>query len=332
MTAPVTLVEAWRGDFLESLHQGHVAIASASGDIVEGWGNPDQLVFPRSAIKMIQALPLIESGAADSAGLTDEHLALSCASHNGARIHTDRIKAWLEAIGKGDDDFRCGTQLPDDRQARTEMICSDQTPCRIHNNCSGKHSGFLTLTRHLGAGPEYVEVDHPVQLAVREAFEETTGETSPGYGIDGCSAPNFVSTLGGVARAMARFAVAAKDGDDGSSPRARAMSRLTAAMSRHPDLVAGEGRACTRLMRAMDGKVAVKTGAEGVFTAIIPEQGIGIALKISDGATRASEATIVALLIRLGVLDANHPVAKDYFNAAITDRRGAVVGRYKSTI
>ena len=198
------------------------------------------------------------TGPADAAGLGTEQLALACASHNGAAIHTDRVKRWLKDLGLGDDDFRCGPQEPADRDAMEAMIRADESPCQVHNNCSGKHAGFLTLSRHLKAGPEYIDPDHPVQKACLDAFEAVTGETSPGYGIDGCSAPNHASTLHGMARAMAHFAAA----PDGSAER-----RLHEAMRLHPELVAGEGRACTELMRALDGKVALKTGAEGFFIA-----------------------------------------------------------------
>jgi len=160
----------------------------------------------------------------------------------------------------------------------------------------------LTLAQHLRAGPDYHEVDHPVQIAVRAAFEEMTGEASPGYGIDGCSAPNWACSIAGLARAMARCAA------DGSDKIGKAALQLRDAMMAHPELVAGETRACTELMRATPG-VALKTGAEAVFVAIIPRLRVGIAVKIEDGATRASEALIAALLIRLGVLQADHPAA-----------------------
>jgi L-asparaginase II len=142
-----------------------------------------------------------------------------------------------------------------------------------------------------------------LQVAIRAATEETTGETVAGWGVDGCSAPNFAMTVEGLARAMAKFAVAR----EGQGARETAMARLARAMGAHPELVAGEGRACTELMRAMGGKVAIKTGAEGVFVAIVPEKGIGIALKTVDGNSRAAEAAIAHLLVRAGVLEAGHP-------------------------
>jgi L-asparaginase II len=274
---------------------------------------------------MIQALPLLESGAAAAAGLTDRQLALACASHQGAAVHTQAVTAWLADLGLAEPDLRCGAHLPNDPDARKALICSDTAPCQIHNNCSGKHAGFLTLTRHLRAGPEYVDPAHPVQLAVRAAFEEVTSETSPGFGIDGCSAPNFATTVAGLARAMAFFAAA----DPVGNRREAAAARLARAMMAYPEMVAGEGRACTDLMRAMGGRVAVKTGAEAVFVAILPEQRLGIALKIMDGATRASEAAIVALLVKLGALAPKHPVVAQYLDGPQKNWRGLVTSELR---
>ena len=320
MTAPAPFAEIWRGPFLESVHSGHAVICDASGQIVDAWGNPDAVVLARSSSKMIQALPLIRSGAADAFGLTTKQLALACASHQGAAIHVDNVGAWLENLGLADDDFRCGTEQSRDREVREAHIRAFEQPCRIHNNCSGKHAGFLTLTKHLGAGPDYTDPDHPVQRACLEAFEDVTNETSPGFGIDGCSAPNYAATLHGIARAMAHFAAAPSD-----SPEAR----LHQAMRLHPDLVAGKGRACTELMEACHGKVALKTGAEGFFIAILPERGLGIALKAACGTTRAAEAALAALLVRLGVLDANHPATLKRINAPIKNWDGLTTGILK---
>ncbi|MFW8634012.1 asparaginase [Cribrihabitans pelagius] len=322
MAKPVPMAEVWRGSLLESLHLGHAVICDASGQVLRSWGDPEAVIYPRSSVKMIQALPLITSGAAARYGLTSEQLALACASHNGAHIHTDRVNAWLGQLGLADADFRCGPQLPNDIPARNELIKTDSSPCQVHNNCSGKHAGFLTLNQYLGGGAEYIEVDHPVQQACLAAFEEVTGEQSPGYGIDGCSAPNFATSVTGLARAMAWFASAA----DRSDRASEAAQQLVAAMTAHPELVAGETRACTNLMRAMGGKVAIKTGAEAVFAAILPERKLGVALKIADGATRASECAIAALLVSLGVLDADHPETRKYMNKTLYSRLGLECG------
>ena len=302
MLHSVPLAQIWRGGFLESSHRGHAVVSTFEGEIVDAWGNPEHVILPRSSCKILQALPLVTSGAADAFGLKSRQLALSCASHQGAKIHSNLVLSWLKDLGKTDDDFRCGTQWPRDIVASNDLVKTDQTACRYHNNCSGKHCGFLTLSKHLGAGPDYHLVDHPVQQAVRTAFEDITGETSPGYGIDGCSAPNWACTMAGLARAMARCA-----GEE-SDTMGSAAARLRDAMMAHPELVAGETRACTELMRAAPG-VALKTGAEAVFIAIIPGLKLGISVKIEDGGTRASEAVIASLLIRLGVLDAAHPAS-----------------------
>ena len=302
MLHSVPLVQVWRGNFLESQHRGHVVICSLDGEVVEAWGDTEHIILPRSSCKILQAIPLVTSGAADAFGLTSRQLALACASHQGAEIHSSLVQAWLEDLGKSDNDFRCGTQWPRDIAASNDLVKRGQSPCRYHNNCSGKHCGFLTLSKHLGAGQDYHWVDHPVQVAVRDAFEEITGETSPGYGIDGCSAPNWACTMSGLARAMSRCS------GNRSDKISVAAALLRDAMMAHPELVAGETRACTELMRAAPG-VAIKTGAEAVFVAIIPGQKLGISVKIEDGATRASEAVITALLIRFGLLNAAHPAA-----------------------
>ncbi|MCK0168887.1 asparaginase [Jannaschia sp. S6380] len=322
----VDLMQVVRGDRIESVHRGHAVICDGSGGIVEAWGDPSTVIYPRSSCKMIQALPLLESGAGRD--LDDRRLALACASHQGAEIHTGEVAAWLSDLGLTESDLRCGSHMPYSDAAKADLIRADAGPCQLHNNCSGKHAGFLTLARHLGAGPEYADPDHPVQQAVRRAFEEVTGMESPGFGIDGCSAPNFATRLDALGTAMGRFAAAR----EGADARADAMARLTRAMGAQPELVAGEGRACTDLMRAMDGRVAVKTGAEAVFVAIVPELDRGIALKIVDGGTRAAEGVIAALLVRLGVLDAGAPVAKRLTVGPIRNCRDTVTGHYRVTL
>lgn len=320
MTEAAVLAEVLRGDRVESRHRGHAIVCDSRGDVVAAWGNPDEPMFPRSSCKMLQALPLVESGAAD--GLASERLALACASHSGAGMHVTRVAAWLDDLGMGERDLRCGPQLPDDAAERHRLRDAGEGPCQLHNNCSGKHAGFLMLNRHLRAGPEYVEFDHPVQAAARAAFEEMTGADILGWGVDGCSAPAFQTTLRGLGAAMARMA----DPRGLGAVREGAARRLVAAMAEHPLLVAGEGRACSELMAAMPGGVAVKTGAEAVYVAILPGKGLGVALKVEDGGTRGSECAVAALLVRLGVLDAGHPAARRRLAAPILSRRGAEVG------
>lgn len=322
MAQAAQLIEVWRGGQLESLHAGHAVVMGPGGEVLAHWGDPAALIFPRSSCKMIQALPLVQGPAGQQ--LSPQRLALSCASHQGGAAHVGAVSGWLADLGLAEADLRCGVQPASDREEAARLIRAGDGPCQIHNNCSGKHAGFLMLNQQLGGGPEYTEVDHPVQRAVRAAFEEVTGEASPGFGIDGCSAPNFLTTPTGLARAAMRFACASETGQS----QARAMVRLREAMMAHPDLVAGQGRACTELMQAMAGRAAIKTGAEGVFLAMLPGRGIGVALKIADGATRAAEAAMTGLLVALGVLDAGHPSAQRRLGP-LTNWRGTRVGEVR---
>lgn len=319
MTLAAPMAEIYRGDFLESVHVGHAVIARTNGEIVEAFGDPDQIILPRSSIKMMQALPLVESGAADN--LSQEQLALACASHSAEVRHVERVSAWLKDLELDEHALCCGPQASRDKELRHAMIREERLPTRLHNNCSGKHAGFLTLTKQMGASADYVDPSHPVQKAVKAAIEEMCGEDSPGFGIDGCSAPNFAVSLAGFARGLARFA-----SSEAHSARGKATTRLRNAMMTHPGLVAGHGRACTELMQAAPHKFAVKTGAEGVFAAILPELEMGIAVKISDGATRAAEVAIAALLVRVGALDAKHPTAARYLDRPIRNWDGLVTG------
>ena len=325
-TNPI-LAEVWRGPILESVHRGTAVVVDASGDVVEAWGDPARVILPRSSCKMLQALPLVESGAADAAGLRTEHLALACASHSGDPAHTDLAASWLSGLGLGEPDLRCGVHAPTSANARQGLRVAGRQPDQTHNNCSGKHCGFLTANRHLGGGAEYIDPDHPVQRAIREVIEEVAGEETQGYAIDGCSAPNFALSLGGLARAMARFATAPSSF---TGVRATAAERLRAAMAAHPHLVAGEGRANTDLLRACGGGTVLKGGAEGVYVAILAERGLGIALKIDDGEGRGSQAAITALLARYGALEPGHPVYQRYADTPILNSRGIAHGHLRA--
>lgn len=325
-TANPVLAEVWRGPVLESIHRGTAVVCRPDGEVVAAWGDPARRILPRSSCKMLQALPLVESGAADAAGLTVQHLALACASHSGSDAHTSLAQKWLRSIGLAESDLRCGPQEPSDKAAERWLFELGKQPGQIHNNCSGKHCGMLTLGQRLGAGPEYVDPVHPVQQAIRTAISEICGEEITEWAIDGCSAPNFVVSMKGLATAMARFAVPETLGD----VRGAAARRLRDAMIEYPILVAGQGRSCTALMFACDRRAAVKTGAEGVFVGILPEAGLGIAIKIDDGASRGSEAAITALLARYGALDRGHKAFTTYADAPLLNRRGIDCGRVRA--
>ena len=174
------MVEVWRGDIPELHHRGHAVVCDARGEIRAAWGDPEAVILPRSSCKMLQALPLLESGAGD--GLSSEQLALACASHQGAAMHVERVARWLADLGLGEADLRCGPQVPDDAPERHRLRAAGEAPCQLHNNCSGKHAGFLTLNRHLGGGAEYVEIDHPVQRAVKRRLRGDVRAGEPRLG------------------------------------------------------------------------------------------------------------------------------------------------------
>ena len=324
---PQIMCEIWRGSYLESVHTGMAVICDKDGEISHQWGDPNALILPRSSAKMMQAIPLIISGAEKKFFIGEDLLALACSSHNAAEIHLSRVLGWLSHLGFSDTDLRCGSQPPKDLHVKKEMHEKGRSPCQIHNNCSGKHAGFLSVSRHLNAGAEYTDPDHPVQLMVMDVFQELTQNKVDGIVIDGCSAPNPAMPLYSLAKAMSWFATAHKRDDQLS----KAALKLRNAMVNYPELVAGERRACTNLMKACEKKAILKTGAEGVFVAILPELEKGIALKIFDGGTRASECAIASLLIQLGILSPNHPTALAYTHAPILNWRNIETGMMKAS-
>ena len=324
---PQIMCEIWRGSYLESVHTGMAVICDKDGEISHQWGDPNSLILPRSSATMMQALPLIISGAEKKFSIGEDLLALACASHNAAEIHLSKVLGWLSHLGFSETDLRCGPQPSNDPHIKKEMREKGQSPCQIHNNCSGKHAGFLSVSRQLNAGPEYTDPDHPVQLLVMDVFQELTENKVDGIVIDGCSAPNPAVPLYSLAKAMSSFATAHQRVDQLS----KAALKLRNAMVNYPELVAGERRACTNLMRACEKKAILKTGAEGVFVAILPELEKGIALKINDGGTRASECAIASILIQLGILNPNHPTALAYTNAPILNWRNKETGVMKAS-
>lgn len=316
------LVEVTRGDRVESTHRGAIAVCDAAGGISVAVGDIEAPVYPRSSLKPVQALPLIESGAAARYALGSEEIALACASHSGEPQHTSRVAAWQAKIGCSVADLACGAHRPMHEATANEMVARGERWTPLHNNCSGKHTGFMTVARRLGAPVAGYELpDHPVQRLVAQTFSELSGVPGPlPYGIDGCTVPNFVVPLRALALAMARIADPGKLAPE----RADACRRIVSAMTAHPELVAGTGRPCTRLMRQAPA-VAVKTGAEGVFVAILPSLGLGAALKIEDGAGRAAETAIAALLISLGAMP-DEGAAQELAHVPVLNTRGRPVG------
>jgi L-asparaginase II len=283
---------------VESRHRVRLAVSDASGRLVAGFGDVEAAVFPRSAIKLVQALPLIESGAADALGLTGEELALAAASHSGEEGHVATAAAMLAKAGRDESCLVCGAQWPEREADRGRLHRLDARPTRLHNNCSGKHAGFVCFAVHAGIDPAgYGEPEHPVQREIASALADVTGVDIAGAprGRDGCSIPTWALPLTAIARGMARLGT----GEGLAPSRAAAAKRLIAAALTHPFMVAGTHRLCTDLMEALDRTVYVKTGAEGVYTAWLPSLGLGVALKAEDGATRAAQVAVAHVVAGL---------------------------------
>ena len=296
-TNPI-LVEVIRGGLVESAHRGSIAICDGDGKRVLEIGDVSRPVFPRSAVKVIQALPLVETGAADAYGFGDRELALACASHNGEAAHTDLASAMLRKAGLDERALECGTHWPSFQPATIDLSRSGASPNGLHNNCSGKHAAFICACRHSETDHRgYSGAGHWLQEQVRDAMEALTGAAhdEAHCGIDGCSIPTYAVPLGNLAHGFAKMAT----GNGLGPERAKAARRLFKACMAEPFYVAGTERADTRLMEIAPGRIFVKVGAEGVYCAAVPELGLGIALKCDDGAVRAAEVMIASVLADL---------------------------------
>jgi L-asparaginase II len=320
------IVEVSRGDLVESRHTVFFAAVDAAGRTVAAHGPVAGPVYGRSALKGLQALPLLETGAADRYRLKDAEIALACASHNGEPRQVQTVARWLDRIGLGASDLECGSHLPYHEPSAAALIRGGQAPSALHNNCSGKHAGFLSTARHLGeATGGYIGFDHPVQGRVTAALEAMCGLSlarAP-RGIDGCGIPVIGIPLEKLAHAMARLA------DPGKLPEERkaACVRIRKAVAAEPFMVAGTGRFCTQVMERLGHRAFVKTGAEGVFCLALPDQGLGIAIKAADGAGRAAEIVAAHLLMRFGVIDAEAAAAlADLLHPPIRNRADRLVG------
>lgn len=327
LSANPVLVEVTRGDGVESRHRAAFAVVDTDGHVVFSAGDIERPVFPRSAVKPLQALAMVEAGACEAFALGDAEIALACASHSGTPAHVEVVESWLARIGCGDADLECGAHLPADAEAARALLAGGGAARQVHNNCSGKHAGFLTLARHLDCPAKgYIDFAHPVQQRVLGILEQMAGLddlTAQPRGVDGCGIPTIAVPLGNLALAMARLA----DPDDQPGRRQAACARIRAAMAARPDLVAGPGRFCTEIISVTGERALVKTGAEGVYGAAFPELGLGAAVKVDDGAGRAASVVMGRLLRALDLLDAEaRRRLSDILEPPVVNRAGIAVG------
>ena len=323
MTA-AAFVEMVRGGLVESSHAVHAAVVDVRGGLVASAGDPDRPTHFRSAAKPIQALPLVEDGVVDDLGLTDEELAVCCASHGAEPAHLEAVRSILRRAGVGEEALRCGAERPLRPASGTgcASMSPEGGPLPIHHNCSGKHAGMLALASAMGWQTEaYHRPAHPVQRRMHREVARWTGLDPQDLvtAVDGCGVQCFGGPLRALATAMARLGDAARKGE--------AAARVIHAMIDHPFMVGGSGRTCTDVMARAGGLTFVKVGAEGVFVGGLPEEGVGFALKVADGAWRAANVAVVALLAELGALDERMLAAlADHARPRVPNSRGEEVG------
>jgi L-asparaginase II len=332
------LVHALRGGIVESAHRGAVAVVDADGHVHTRLGDIERPIFPRSAVKVLQALPLVASGAAERFGLNDAELALACASHGGEPRHAATAASMLAKAGVDADALECGTHWPYHDGSIKALAVAGSAPSALHNNCSGKHSGFVCLGCLMAEGNDrraflkgYVQPEHPVMREITHSLQSTTGYdlAHTAMGTDGCSIPTFAVPLRHLAHAFAKVAT----GVGLSESQARAAQRLRAAVAAEPWFVAGSGRFDTRLMERLRERVFCKVGAEGVHCAALPELGLGVAVKMDDGNTsRACEVVMAALVEKLLPLaDADAAFVRGFSDVKQRNWNGIEVGALRAS-
>ncbi len=319
------MVELTRGGTLECQHFGSVAVVNAAGKLLARAGDPHWLTFTRSTLKAIQALPFVEAGGPEEFGLTSAHVALLCASHNGEAMHVNGVTEMLDKAGQTYKALKCGCHVPGvfsymDKAAPDGLQFDER-----HNNCSGKHAGFVAYcVQHGLSVDDYIDPSHPLQQAIRRDVARAAGveEADLKMGIDGCSAPNYAMPLANLARSYARLAMGSRDAEFGKS-----FELLSNAMTAHPTLVSGSGRSDEAFMQAGRGDWVTKIGADGVQAIASKSRGEAFAIKIIDANKPALYAATVEVLEQLGWMDEAQRAALEPWRARrIANARGLLVG------
>jgi L-asparaginase II len=325
-------VRVVRGQLTECIHHGHLAVVNVNGVILHSAGEPTFVTYARSTAKPLQAIPVIESGAADHYNFSDEELALFCASHNGEQGHTETAFRTLNKIGLDAGHLQCGIHEPFHAPTTAYMREHHIKPNALHNNCSGKHSAMLALATHLHAPYEgYLSIEHPVQQLMLQIVSDMSGVPANELviGIDGCGVPVFGMGLHQLARAYAALG----NPEQLSDIRANACRRIVQAITQHPYYIAGSNRFDTVLIQTTKGRIIGKMGAEGVYAITIPELGLGIALKIEDGAKRALHPSVTEALVQLDLLTAQEQAElKTYHRPSLKNWQGTIVGTIDATV
>ena len=319
------IVEISRGQLIESSSVGHGIAINADGETLLSFGDLKRETFPRSAVKWVQALELVLSGAADAFGLSDEHLAIACASHNGEKEHVTLVDQWLNQMGLDIHDLECGVTLPFIESVRLKLSHDHVTANQLHHCCSGKHTGMLSVCKHVGWQTDgYTGYNHPLQAKIREHMSLIFGVDAKtlDYASDGCSVPTYALPLDVMALGFAKL------GAERFSDELNAAARkLREAQAIAPFMVAGSNRLDTQLLEAGRGRLQVKMGAEGVYLGAIADREIGFALKCEDGSLRGQEALVVELLSAIGEGDLVNRLPESSRSPMIKTAQDEAVGR-----
>jgi L-asparaginase II len=326
------LVEVTRGDRVESRHYGDIAVADFQGNLVAAVGDPELWVCLRSMAKPIQALPVITTGAAQAFGFGDEELALFSGSLNGQDFQVALVEKVLSRLGLTAANLHCGVHAPSHRPTAQALAKSGQAPTTLHNNCAGKHAAMLSLcVYHSWPVTDYLAPRHPVQQLILQTIAEVTEVpvTDITVAIDGCGAPVFYVPLARIALAYAKFA-AAVQGKMPATPVTDAMATLARACLNHPRLIAGDGRLCTDIMQAIPARVLAKTGAEGGYALALINEGLGAAIKVSDGHARGLNPSAIETLAQCHLLTPEAATKlQGYYRPAIKNHRKEIVGELR---
>lgn len=317
------LVETIRGDMVENFFRGAYVIVDANSQIIDAVGDLDRFIYPRSSLKPIQALGMLASGAAETFEVSMPEIALACASHNGEDHHVDIVTRWLDRLGVNSNILECGAHPSMNKE--TARAREGKLLTSIYSACSGKHAGFVSMALHMKVPVQgYTTFNHPVQQYVNRIIEDLNevDVSSAPKGIDGCQIPVIGMSLKNLAKGMAKLARPQTLG----TALGQGAQKVVTAIQTHPDLIAGTGRFCSMIAQESSGKILAKMGADGVFSAILPERGWGVALKIDDGHLVAAEVALMGILKKHQLLPDNpcwdrwaNPPLKTWANQIVGD-------------
>jgi L-asparaginase II len=324
-------VLVFRGEYLESTHEVHVAVVDAEGELLYSYGNPNRFTFPRSSMKPFQAVQILETGAAEAFDYSAAEISLSCASHSGESFHRSTVLGILDRIGLEEDNLQCGTHLPRDMEGYKQLIREGKDVTPVFNNCSGKHSGMLASAIHMNEDvASYRDINHPLQQRILDVIEDICSfpKEHIEISVDGCGVPVHQLPLRNTALGFARLAKPEVLSD---GKRAAALKTIRDAMVKHPEMVGGTKRFDTDLMRVYSGRLVAKAGAEAVQCIGDLETGIGIAIKIEDGSPRSTSVVAMEVLRQLGIGDETiFSQLEEYVNAPVLNARNDKIGVIKA--